>query len=370
MSAIEAADCPRLSRALTRLAFDQPFFGTLVAMTPVVEDRDLEAMSTNGQRVYYNPTFLESLTDDEALGVLVHELMHIVYLHCDPARRGGREPRRWNVAGDYAINQELVSRGFSLPKGALLSRRYSGLCTEEIYELLPAGSTLGCLEDHLIEMPAEARGCVQGRVLTAAAVAGGRGELPGDLPRWISRLRASRVPWRRLLRAFAHDVLTREEQSFLPPNRRHLWDERYLPATRPGKRCSLVVAVDTSGSIGDAQLTAFAAEMKAIASICDEALAITCDAKVHEAVATDGLGKFLAKLKFTGRGGTDFRPVFNHIAKLKPPPDALIYLTDGDGEFPKTPPRGYHVLWCLTEPVEVPWGRTLLLDEPMARGGS
>ena len=42
-------------------------------------------------------------------------------------------------------------------------------------------------------------------------------------------------------------------------------------------------------------------------------------------------------------------------------PDVLLYLTDGLGTFPKIAPKAYRVLWCLTSPEKIPWGRSVEL---------
>ena len=52
-----------------------------------------------------------------------------------------------------------------------------------------------------------------------------------------------------------------------------------------------------------------------------------------------------------GGGGTDFRPVFEHIDGDKnedEPPVCVVYLTDLDGSFPNVEPD-YPVLWCVPE---------------------
>jgi len=67
MSAVSADLSVNLSQALTRLAFDQPFFGTLMAMTDLVEDPRIPTLATNGERIYYNPEFLKGLTPAELI---------------------------------------------------------------------------------------------------------------------------------------------------------------------------------------------------------------------------------------------------------------------------------------------------------------
>jgi predicted metal-dependent peptidase len=51
-------------------------------------------------------------------------------------RRGGRNPRRWNMACDYAINPMLLDAGLTLPKDVLLDNRFRGMSAERIYNLL------------------------------------------------------------------------------------------------------------------------------------------------------------------------------------------------------------------------------------------
>lgn len=358
MSANKESVAQKLNQALTRLAFDQPFFGTLMAMTGLFEDAAVKTMATNGVRVYYNPEFIGGLSAEEVSGVIMHELLHVVYLHCDQSRRAGRDMCGWNAATDFAINQELTGWGFRLPKGVLLSSKYEDMNAEEIYELLPKGGACRCL-DQLLPPHAGSKEEVEGRILTAAAAH--PNSVPGNLARWIKRIGESRVPWKRVLQRFLHEAMSREEQSFLPPSRRHLWDDRYLPSTAVGRRGNLVVAVDTSGSIDQNQLADFAAALKSIASVCDALLIVTCDAKVHETVKVGELGLRLQSLRFTGGGGTDFYPVFDMVMKKNLRPDALLYLTDGHGYYPAHAPREYPVLWCMTGDRTPPWGMTVRL---------
>ena len=55
-----------------------------------------------------------------------------------------------------------------------------------------------------------------------------------------------------------------------------------------------------------------------------------------------------------GRGGTDFRPALRTVKELKPKPDIVFYMTDGDGVAPATPPQNIEVVWCI---VPTPYGR-------------
>jgi len=62
-----------------------------------------------------------------------------------------------------------------------------------------------------------------------------------------------------------------------------------------------------------------------------------------------------------GRGGTDFRPVFEHVDKEPIQPACLIYLTDLEGPYPTVPPD-FPVLWVCSTDKEATWGETIRLD--------
>jgi hypothetical protein len=68
------------------------------------------------------------------MGTLEHEVMHPALQH--HTRRNGRDPSRWNMACDYAINPILVDAGLTLPEGVLLEDRFRGMSAERIYNQL------------------------------------------------------------------------------------------------------------------------------------------------------------------------------------------------------------------------------------------
>jgi len=126
----------RLHRLRLRLLADHPFFGTLLLHAPLRETFEIPTMATDGYAIYYNPAFVETLTDDEALGVLLHEVLHAAYSHLP--RRGGRDPLRWNVAADIVVNGIVEREGVGcLPQGALRDLALQDLPVEEVYALLP-----------------------------------------------------------------------------------------------------------------------------------------------------------------------------------------------------------------------------------------
>ena len=107
----------RIQKARTSLILDHPFFGSLLFRLKGRECRSIQTMATDGVSLFYNPDFVETLNAATLAGTLAHEVMHPALHH--HVRRSGRDPKRWNVACDFAINPLLVDAGLSLPEGVL-----------------------------------------------------------------------------------------------------------------------------------------------------------------------------------------------------------------------------------------------------------
>ena len=128
----------RIQKARTALLLDHPFFGSLLFRLKGRESRSVKTMATDGVSLYYNPEFVDTLNAATLAGTLAHEVMHPALHH--HVRRSGRDPKRWNVACDFAINPLLVDAGLSLPEGVLLDNHFRGMSAEQIYNLLESES--------------------------------------------------------------------------------------------------------------------------------------------------------------------------------------------------------------------------------------
>ena len=108
----------RIQKARTALLLDHPFFGTLLFRLGARERRSIATMATDGVSLFYNPTFVETLTSAQISGVLAHEVMHPALQH--HTRRGDREPRRWNMACDTPSIPCWSTQVFSCRKACYL----------------------------------------------------------------------------------------------------------------------------------------------------------------------------------------------------------------------------------------------------------
>ena len=183
------------------------------------------------------------------------------------------------------------------------------------------------------------------------------GNDPAGIERPLTETRQSQQDWRTILRDFVA-ATTPSDYRWTPPNRRYIASGLYLPSVERRGLGEIVVAVDTSGSIGKRELEQFAGEISAISEetqpeathvvYCDAAVQSTQEFRASEPV----------RLEPKGGGGTDFRPAFEWVAKNDVAPVCLIYLTDlCCDSFPETPE--YPVLWVTDSRRTAPFGETV-----------
>jgi predicted metal-dependent peptidase len=106
-----------LLRARLQLMLRHPYLAVAVARYPLRLAERAEwclTMATDGYNIFVNSEFAASLTEDETMAVLAHEVFHCLLGHMD--RRGSRNRNGWNVAIDHATNLFLSDSGFKLPE--------------------------------------------------------------------------------------------------------------------------------------------------------------------------------------------------------------------------------------------------------------
>ena len=133
----------KISLAITKLLLSSnpvaPFFSSCIMQIDISES-NCKTMATDGKKIIYNKAFVESITDNQLMGVLVHEVWHVLLLH--HTRSGGRDKELWNVAADLAINPICIEQNLVLPPGGLFPGQGNfaslplGLTAEEYYKLL------------------------------------------------------------------------------------------------------------------------------------------------------------------------------------------------------------------------------------------
>ena len=187
-----------------------------------------------------------------------------------------------------------------------------------------------------------------------------QGTLPANLKALLDKLQKPSLPWQEMLKQFVTTCYGGKRR-WLPPARRYVWQDLYLPSIRD-ESLKAVVALDTSGSTKGDLPTFFGELVSLMRSFGKFELdVIQCDAKIQlvEHYTEANLPSPDKKWNVKGFGGTDFRPVFEYIQKqMREQPDLLLFFTDGYGTAPERRPP-YPVMWVLTSDGDVPaeWGR-------------
>ena len=311
-----------------------------------------------------------------------------------------------------AINPLLVDEGLTPPENSLLLDEFRGMTAEEIYPCLDESHNDGTLDQHVYDVDEESREDTeqtrfpppaggheveddnesalgqsgqsdqaegqtpppplnkeeretlkvqwQQRLAGAAQQALQAGKLGGELARMLDHLLQPQLPWRMLLARYM-TAIARDDYSYLRASRRE--GDFILPRLQSGQ-IELVVAVDVSGSIKDREMMAFLSEIDAIkGQTRAHVILLPCDAEVVEGAPWifEPWENVKMPISFTGGGGTDFRPVFDWVARQGKQPELLVYFTDAEGFFPEREPQ-YPVIWLVKGRKKTPWGQRIQLN--------
>ena len=199
------------------------------------------------------------------------------------------------------------------------------------------------------------------RMAGAAQSAMQAGKLGDDMAKMLDFLLQPELPWRNLLAQYMTSI-ARDDYSYTRPNSRR-GDPAIFPSLRSAQ-INIIVALDTSGSISDTEITEFVSEIDAIKGLMRAQITLhTCDSSLH----TDGpwmfeaWDEFKVPTKIIGGGGTSFKPVFEWAEKRDIRPDILVYFTDAEGAFPESEPS-FPVIWLVKGKKKVPFGNRVQLN--------
>ena len=345
----------RLQKAVMSIMANDKYVG--LSSVLMIGDRTVDdtvpTACTNGRDETYGRAFVDGLNDAELRFLILHECYHKMYQHLTTWKHlYDKHPQVANAACDYVINIQLVDgdngEGFiKMPKVGLLDAEYRNMDSAQvfhkIYDSLPEGddgSGVGdSLDDHGWEeaeqLSEEEKGDLEREVEEAirqgVLVAG---KLGSGGARDLEELLKPQIDWRDVLREFISTTCAGKDFStWSRPNRRFVSTGVYMPSGISEKVGELVIAIDTSASIGQRELTTFLSEIK---SVCDnvrpERIRLlywdtrVCADETYDHAETDTL---VQSTKPAGGGGTDVSCVSEYMAEHKIDPQAVIVFTDG-----------------------------------------
>ncbi len=356
----------RIVTARIGLLLKHPFFGNMATRLRVQECDDwCPTAATDGRHLYYNTQFFNAMNNKEIEFVIAHEILHCVFDHL--TRRDNRDPKLYNIAADYIVNNMLVRDRIGQKPSIVdcfQDFKYEGWSSEEVYDELMKNAKkmniddLGdLLDEHLDwgEEEDEGQGGGSGdkegkgkrpsyskeemqkirdeikEAMIQAAQAAGAGNTPAGVQRLIKDLTEPKMNWRQLLRQQIQSTI-RSDYTFARPNRKGWHMGAVLPGMNFAETVDLCVSIDMSGSISNKQGTDFLSEIKGIMDeFKDYQIKVWCfDTRVYnEEDFSSDAGKDITEYQVVGGGGTDFDANWKYMKEQGVTPKKFIMFTDG-----------------------------------------
>ena len=312
--------------------------------------------------IYFNDMFFDRLSIEECTFVLYHELSHIYKKHVERQHDFNYNNERWNRATDYEINLEasgvfLDEKGnivfnkryqkyMKMPVGGLFNKKYLGLSSDEIYEMLDDSDEE--TEEHFFgnggsgDLLARQAHDMESATTFADIISRseiGVGSDVGErlLIKKFRELFKPTVDWASLFHS-SIDSTVKERNTY----------SKYSPLTVPGngvifpakkgRKIRLAFAVDTSGSMTDDDTLRAVSELDGIINSYDdwEIVLFCCDAAAYAIGSfsmADGLTVQEICKELKGGGGTLLSPVLKEVDRLVDDEDqifnAVVIITDG-----------------------------------------
>lgn len=182
----------------------------------------------------------------------------------------------------------------------------------------------------------------------------GRGSVPGHIVESVEKSldHRSKIRWQKELDVILKKCCGRIEAggtdfSMARPSKRSHARQQLRPGL-VSYQPEVCFIEDTSGSMGKKQILECTVQMVGILKSLgiESAWFIQADTTVAAPPRKIRVRDLLRTMEIHGRGGTDFDEALRAAEKLKPKPDIIIYLTDGDGSATYKP-RGIEVVWCI-----------------------
>jgi predicted metal-dependent peptidase len=367
----------KVGKAKSLLILDHPFFGTACSKRPIIYTTDVPtaAMSGTGQ-MYMNPDWCAPLTVKQLMFLLAHEALHYMLSHS--LRLGTRNAQAWNIACDKVINDTLIDAGVGdfIDGGVTLDGART-MAAEQLYDenddgdgqgpggigndVGPATDDNGNPLDEATIHQLEAQAKIE--AIQSAKAAKAVGKLPGSIERLIDELVNVTTPWHIVLERFMSAKI-KDGYSWQRPNRRFVARGVYLPGVDyTPKMGSVVIGVDTSGSLTNDDIAMFNGHINRILETCNPETVhvVYCDyavAGVDEYTHED----FPVRINPKGGGGTSFKPVFDWIDSNAIDPECVVYLTDGYGDQ-STFTSNLDTVWLTTGSTQFDWGTVIKFEE-------
>jgi predicted metal-dependent peptidase len=369
-----------LSKISKDLMLKEPYYGFFLIMLNKVWRKDLPTAGVSKQNINYqlaiNEEFWMGLSDDHKMGLLKHELLHIAFGHLVSFSSFSNK-KLANVAMDMEINQYIEDSW--LPEGGIRIEDYEDLkldkkagCRYYYDQLLRLqdekdknGTTGNDAMDQLLDNVASGdipdhstweefddmtdaeKKLIEKQVQKILQDAKEqtvkkRGTVPGEIEGLIQieEITKPKFDWKGYIRRFT-GVSTKVFTKKIRRKENRRYEDN--PGLKIKMRQHMLLAIDTSGSVSDTELTEFMNEIHHIYKQGVDVTVVQCDTSIRSIEPYKGKNE----INVFGRGGTEFDPVLDYYNANLKKYTSLVYFTDGEC-YTSVKPKG-KVLWVLSE---------------------
>jgi predicted metal-dependent peptidase len=344
---------------------------------------------TNGVNKIYCREYIETYKSESMLrGLVLHENLHVALKQIPRHRDLSHDHKLLNYAMDFVVNDIIVNTGgvvgtnkdplVTIGKDWFYHSMFHDWSVRKVYEYLKqrkdevdkanekgeylepcdkqnksSSSEEGTeetdidealrnmddgLDGHdfkdIADMDADELKKLEGEIDKALRQGGMlAGRMGATVPRVIGELLEPQVDWREVLREFVQSAMRgKDEYTWRKMSKPYLANDMYIPSMHSETMGELVVAIDTSGSIGNEQISEFATELASICDLCnpDKVRVLWWDTKVHgEQVFENNYNDIASMLKPLGGGGTHVGCVSDYMIKSSINAEVLVIFTDG-----------------------------------------
>jgi predicted metal-dependent peptidase len=338
--------------------------------------------------IYFNSLYLTKpeYTSDNFVYLICHELLHILNKH--GLRGVGKNWETWCVACDHVIECFLKTMSNTItpfnncynivPE---IARTHANSTTEKVYDWLiqnkktihididldsdqiivsdNSGKQLFIVNNNLggitsAEGADEYLNIVDVEQIVAESRAilenlKSRGSLPGGLVTYLDKILKVEIPWEELVeRSIKTNIIMKpDDRGWKNLNKMYVPHKIHLPGYMMTEDLegtgTLIIGVDTSGSISDKNLKKFASVIERSMRYFKTIKVITHDVSIHQRQEfnQDNIHKFyefISNTGFKGRGGTSHKYLFDEIQKKyweidKDDLSMVISLTDAGSDI-------------------------------------
>ena len=361
----------QFEKACKRLIIRDAFWGLLMLGLNKEHTTKVETLAVAKEgidlKLLINDDFWNSLNDAEQIAILLHELHHICFGHILMSA-DFPDHEKFNLACDAEVNQYIEGLP---PDDGHVDIKVLGLPEKQgakwYYEHWPeknqnseggsegsGSSGMETIDDHSVWKEFERASEAQRELLKAQVdgiikqAAEQTQKACGNIPSYLKEIiddilkeRPRVYNWRSQFRRMLGTEID------ITLRRTHKRESKRFsdsPGIKFNRKISILVAIDTSGSVSDTELSEFFSEIMHIKRAGAKVTICEFDADIHSIWEF----KKLQNIKITGRGGTNFRPPVDYYKAHKKDYTMFVMFTDGCADINNLDVPGNNMTWVIS----------------------